>query len=151
MSFPGALVVKNPPASVGDLRKVGSIPGLERSRGGGHGTPLQNSSLENPMDRGAWPAAVHRTAQSQTWLKHLNIHAHVIVESAKTFKGVFTKVVAKSQTGLSNFTFTFLHLNCGHFMIFYVDLLCLGKWFRRHPTFPWRSWIHYSGGYLLTM
>ena len=66
MGFPGALVVKNPPASVGDLRKVGSIPGLERSRGGGHGTPLQNSSLENPMDRGAWPAAVHRTAQSQT-------------------------------------------------------------------------------------
>ena len=66
MGFPGGSVVKNPPASAGDLRKVGSIPGLERSRGGGHGSLLQNSSLESPMGRGAWPAAVHRIAQSQS-------------------------------------------------------------------------------------
>ena len=59
-------MVKNPPASAGDLRKVDSIPELERSHGGGHSNPLQNSSLGNPMDRGAWPAEVHRTAQSQT-------------------------------------------------------------------------------------
>ena len=46
-------VVKNPPANAGDPRDVGSIPGLRRSPGGGHGNPLQCSCLENPMDRGA--------------------------------------------------------------------------------------------------
>ena len=49
-----ALVVKNPPANVGNVRDAGSIPGLERSPGRGHGNPLQYSSLENPMDSGAW-------------------------------------------------------------------------------------------------
>ena len=43
-----ALVVKNPPASAGDVRDVGSIPGLGRSPGGGHGNLLQYSHLENP-------------------------------------------------------------------------------------------------------
>ena len=43
-----ALVVKNPPANAGDVRDMGSIPGLERSLGGGHDNPLQYSCLENP-------------------------------------------------------------------------------------------------------
>ena len=42
-----ALVVKNQPANAGDVRVVGSIPGLGRSPGGGHGNPLQYSCLEN--------------------------------------------------------------------------------------------------------
>ena len=46
-------VVKNPLASVGDVRDVGLFPGSGRSPGGGHGNLLQNSCLENPMDRGA--------------------------------------------------------------------------------------------------
>ena len=46
-------MVKNPPANAGDIRDEGSIPGLGRSPGGGHGNPLQYSCLENPMDRGA--------------------------------------------------------------------------------------------------
>ena len=45
--FPGGTVVKNPPASARDARDVGSIPGSRRSPGGGHGNPLQYSSLEN--------------------------------------------------------------------------------------------------------
>ena len=49
-----ALVVKNLPASAGDIREAGSIPGSGRSPGGGHGNPLQYSCLENPMDRGTW-------------------------------------------------------------------------------------------------
>ena len=53
------LVVKNPSASAGDLRDMGLILGLERSFGEGNGNPLQNSCLENPMDRGAWPAGPH--------------------------------------------------------------------------------------------
>ena len=53
-----ARVVKNPPANAGDIGNAGSNPGLGRSPGGGHGNPLQYSCLENPMDRGAWRAAV---------------------------------------------------------------------------------------------
>ena len=48
------LVVKNPPASAGDVRDAGLILRLGRAPGGGHGKPLQYSFLENPMDRGAW-------------------------------------------------------------------------------------------------
>ena len=61
-----ALLVKNLPANVGDVRNMGLIPGSGRSPGGGHGNPLQYSCLENPMDRGAWQAAVHEVAKSQT-------------------------------------------------------------------------------------
>ena len=43
--------VKNPPASAGDTRDVGSVPGSGRSPGAGHGYPLQCSCLESPMDR----------------------------------------------------------------------------------------------------
>ena len=61
-----ALVVKNPPASTGDVRNVGLIPGLGKSLGEEHGNPLQDSCLENPMDRGAWSATVHGVAKSWT-------------------------------------------------------------------------------------
>ena len=54
-----ALVVKNPPVTVGDVRDAGSIPGLVTSSGGGNGYSLQYSCLENPMDRAAWKAIVH--------------------------------------------------------------------------------------------
>ena len=61
-----ALVVKSPPASAGDVRDTGSIPGLGRSPGGGHGNPLQYFYLENPMDRRAWWATVRGVAKSWT-------------------------------------------------------------------------------------
>ena len=77
MDFPGDSEDKVSACNVGD---PGSIPGLGRSPGEGNGNPLQYSCLENPMDRGAWRAIVHR--------------------------------VAKSQTGLSDFTFTFNIVNC---------------------------------------
>ena len=60
------LVIKNLPASAGDVRDMGSVPGLGSFPGGGHGSPLQNSCLENPMDRGAWWATVHGVANSWT-------------------------------------------------------------------------------------
>ena len=69
------LVVKNPPANAGDLRDVGSIPGLGRSPGGRHGNQLRYFYLENPLDRGAWRATVHGVAKSQTQLKWLSVHA----------------------------------------------------------------------------
>ena len=64
-----ALVMKNPPANAGDVRDAVLIPGSERSPGEGNGNPLQYSCLENPMDRGAWQATVHRVAKSWTQLK----------------------------------------------------------------------------------
>ena len=63
------LAVKNPPANAGDTRDAGSSPG-SRSPGGGHGDPLQSSCPENPMDRGAWRAAVLGAAKSQTRLSN---------------------------------------------------------------------------------
>ena len=61
--------MKNLPASVGDVRDAGSIPGSGRSPGEGKGNPLQYSCLENLMDRGAWWATVHGVTKSQTRLK----------------------------------------------------------------------------------
>ena len=60
------LVVKNPPASARDLRDMDLIPVSGRCPGRGHGSPLQYSYLENPMDRGAWWATVPRAAKSRT-------------------------------------------------------------------------------------
>ena len=61
-----APVVKKSSAIAGDVRDMGSIPGSERSPGGGHGNPFQYSCLENVMDRGAWWAIVHRITESAT-------------------------------------------------------------------------------------
>ena len=59
-------MVKNLTANAGDLRDAGLIPGSGRSPGEGNGNPLQYSCLENPMDRGAWRATVHRDTESDT-------------------------------------------------------------------------------------
>ena len=71
-----ALIVKNPPANAGDIRDTGSVPGTGKSAEG-HGNPLQHSCLENPMDRGAWQAIVHRIAKMWTRIKRLSMHAHM--------------------------------------------------------------------------
>ena len=65
-------MIKNPPADGGYVRDTGLIPGLGRSPGGGKGTLLQDSCLENPKDRGAWRATFHRVTKSQTQLRNLN-------------------------------------------------------------------------------
>ena len=67
-------MVKNLLANAGDIRDLGSIPGLERYPGGGHGNPLQYSCLEDPMDRGVWWAIVHGVAKSWTRLRRLTTH-----------------------------------------------------------------------------
>ena len=61
--FPGGSDGKESACNAGNL---GSIPGSGRSHGEGNGNPLQYSCLENPMDRGAWQAAVYEVAKS--WL-----------------------------------------------------------------------------------
>ena len=67
-SFPGGIVVKNPPDNAGDARDADLIPGSGRSPGEGNGNLLQYSCLENSMDRGAWQAIVCGTTESQTRL-----------------------------------------------------------------------------------
>ena len=60
------LAIKSLFANARDIRDVGLIPGSGRSPGEGHGNLLQYSCLENPMDRGASWAIVHRVTKSQT-------------------------------------------------------------------------------------
>ena len=59
-------MVRNPPANAEDVTIVSSIPESGRSPGEGHDNPLQYSCLENPMDKGAWRAIVHRVAKNRT-------------------------------------------------------------------------------------
>ena len=63
LGFPGG-----PADNPGDARDAGSDPGSGRSTGGGNSNPLQNSCLENSMDRGAWQVAVHGVTKSQAGL-----------------------------------------------------------------------------------
>ena len=63
MGFPGGASGEESASNEGDRR---SIPGWGRSPEAGHGNPLQYSCLENPMDRGAWRAAVHGVAELDT-------------------------------------------------------------------------------------
>ena len=63
-----ALEAKSLPANSGDLRDVGSISGLKKFSGGGHGNPLQCSCLQNSKDEGAWWATIYGVTQSQTRL-----------------------------------------------------------------------------------
>ena len=71
MGFPGHASCKNPPANAEGIRDTGSVPGWGRSPGGGLGNSLQYSCLENPRDRRAWGATVHRVAELE-WLKWLS-------------------------------------------------------------------------------
>ena len=70
--FAGGSDGKEFAGNAGDVRHEGSILGLERSPGGGHGNPFQYSCLENPMDRGAGQATVHGVTKSWAWLKWLS-------------------------------------------------------------------------------
>ena len=79
-------MVKNPPADAGDVRDVDSIPGSGRSPGGGHGNSFQYSCLENPMNRGAWWARVHKVTKSWTQLKWMNKHAAFSAGQWSTFQ-----------------------------------------------------------------
>ena len=75
------------------------IPGSRRSPGGGHGNPLQYSCLENPMDRGAWRATVHRLTKSWTRLKQLNTHTCMVkARGEKMAPDSLVKIHLKGRT-----------------------------------------------------
>ena len=73
-----ALVVKNPPPNAGDVNRHGFDPWVGKSPWRKTWQPTQCSCLENPMDRGAWQAIVHRVAQSQTQLKQPSTHPPIL-------------------------------------------------------------------------
>ena len=75
--LPWWLSGKESACNAGVTEDVGLIFGLGRSFGGEHGNLLQYSCLENPVDRGAWRATVHRVAKSWTWLKHAHTHVYM--------------------------------------------------------------------------
>ena len=74
LDFPGGSEGKASVCNAGDL---GSSPGLGRSPGEGNGNPLQYCCLENPMDRGAWQAAVYGVSKSRTWLSDFTSLLHI--------------------------------------------------------------------------
>ena len=85
LALPWWLSHKEPTCNAGDAYL---IPGWGRSLGGGRSNPLQYSSLENPMDRGAWQAMVHGVTKCWTRLKQLSTqHVHFIVCLAKDMPG----------------------------------------------------------------
>ena len=73
--LPGGPVVENTPANAGDARDAGLISGSGRSPRVGNGNPLQYSCLGNPIERGAWWAAVHGVAKGRTRLSDWT-HTH---------------------------------------------------------------------------
>ena len=83
-------MVKNLPASGGDAGDTGSIPGSGGSPGEGNGKALQYSCLENPMDGGAWLAAVYGVARSRTRLSDLTFtfHFHALEKEMATHSSV---------------------------------------------------------------
>ena len=95
-------MVKNLPAYAEDIRDAGSIPRSDRSPKGGKGNPLQYSCLENPMDRGAWPAMLHRVIKSWTRLKRLSMHAQLRTQIQKNLKKkkMILEKYQPSRTGL---------------------------------------------------
>ena len=73
--IPWWLSSKESTCNAGGAGAASSILGSRWSPGGRNGYPLQYSCPDNPMDRGAWRAIVHRFAKSWTWLKQLSMHA----------------------------------------------------------------------------
>ena len=97
-----ALVVKNLPASAGDVRDTGSVPGLGRSHGRGHGNPFQYSSLENPMDLRACRATVHRVIKSQPEVTaHSHTHVHMtIIQNLNTSRASLKAQLVKNPPAM---------------------------------------------------
>ena len=98
--FPGVSEVKNLPASAGDSVDTGLIPGLGRSPAEGNGNPLQDSCLENPMDRG--PSWLQGVTKSWTQLS-IRIHTHIkalnvlIVFEIRTLPAFYPKEIIRES------------------------------------------------------
>ena len=106
--LPWWLSSKQSACNAGTTGDSGSIPGWERSPAGRHGNPLQYSCLENPMDRGAWWAIVHRVAKSRTWLRLLSTHARPSYDALSSSPKVLEQVLRQVHTPTSPVLVKFL-------------------------------------------
>ena len=105
------LVVKNLPANAGDIRDVGSTPGLGRSSGEGNGYPLQYSCLKNPMDREAWWVTVQGG-------KELDTTECLSTQHTRRKKDAFLLNVGKMSTEYVLNTMTSTCWECLHSSLF---------------------------------
>ena len=121
--FPQWPTGKESACNPGATEGMGSIPGLERYPGGGHGKPLQCSCLENPKDRGVWHATFHRVAKSWTRLKrpsaracthtHTHTHTHTLMEAT----GAAGNTTALRATHQQNISFSLIKQGCENFRL----------------------------------
>ena len=72
-------MAKNPPANIGDIKDLSSIPGSGRSPGEGNDNPLRYSCPENSMDRGNWQVTVHGVTKNWTQLRQLSMYVYIHV------------------------------------------------------------------------
>ena len=91
-------MVKNPPASAGDGRDAGLIPGSGRSPRGGNGKPLQYSCLENSMDRGVWWATVHGGCRELDTAERLSIKVPLSHSAYSVYSSSYTHCYFKHST-----------------------------------------------------
>ena len=94
-----------------EIWDTGLVPGLGRSPGEGHSNPLQHSCLENPMDREAWQATVHRVAQSWTQLKRLSTHPYRATVSQRELYSILYNDLN------GNIIYMYTYLMCMHMKI----------------------------------
>ena len=106
-------MVKNSPANAGDTGDAGLIPRSGRSPGGGNSNPLQYSCLENPMDRGAWWAVVHKMAKTQTQLSMLT---HVLIFRTKLYFQVIMSIFLQIFVNIG-----FIRISCTWYMLLRVQ------------------------------
>ena len=130
-----ALVVKNLPASAGDVRDEVLIPASGRYPGDGNGNPLQYSCLENPMDRGAGRVTVRNVAQSQTGLKRLSTDAHKLDRMGNTSPGHL--LLAGLLISLC-WWWHRVYLTLSEGLAFYLEEKWKGKW---HIPVSFLCWV----------
>ena len=129
-------MVKNPPANAGDVRDMGSTPGLGRSPGGWCDNPLQCPCLESPTDWGAWQATVHKVAKSETQLKQLSM----LYNAIKCFLKRWTGCLCEGRNFIKFIFHTQVLSTC------YMPSTVLGAWNAKSHT----TWsFNLTNSYLL--
>ena len=131
-----ALVVKNLPASAGDMRDSGSVPGWGRFPGGGHSNPFQYSCMENPMDKGAWQAMVHRVTESwNDWSDLVRVRILTELKSPWVFKIFFLIISLMSDPLFFSEVFQ-QHLGNTSFLKFLIPGFTWWQYSRWQTSFP---------------